>query len=140
MRISYWSPDLCSSDLDAIRTIPARHRPRKQAPRARCLSPLRCNRYIDTIQADLTASDIMGITLREASEKVGVTRQTLMKAIKAGRVSAEKSDNGDPPPHPPPPPPPTPAPPPPAPPPPPPTPPPPPPPPPPPHPPPPPPP
>src|SRR3546814_17986903 len=31
----------------------------------------------------------------EASEKVGVTRQTLMKAIKTGRVSAEKSDNGE---------------------------------------------
>ncbi|HAZ60153.1 MAG TPA: hypothetical protein DCY89_01105 [Gammaproteobacteria bacterium] len=37
----------------------------------------------------------MGITLREASEKVGVTRQTLMKAIKTGRVSAEKSTNGE---------------------------------------------
>ena len=37
----------------------------------------------------------MGITLREASEKVGVTRQTLMKSIKTGRVSAEKSDNGE---------------------------------------------
>ena len=37
----------------------------------------------------------MGITLREASEKVGVTRQTLMKAIKTGRVSAEKADNGE---------------------------------------------
>ena len=37
----------------------------------------------------------MGITLREASEKGGVTRQTLMKAIKIGRVSAEKSDNGE---------------------------------------------
>ena len=37
----------------------------------------------------------MGITLREASEKVGVTRQTLMKAIKTGRVSAEKSENGE---------------------------------------------
>lgn len=37
----------------------------------------------------------MGITLREASEKVGVTRQTLMKAIKTGRVSAEKSDTGE---------------------------------------------
>ena len=37
----------------------------------------------------------MGITLREASEKVGVTRQTLMKAIKTGRVSAKKSDNGE---------------------------------------------
>ena len=37
----------------------------------------------------------MGITLREASEKVGVPRQTLMKAIKTGRVSAEKSDNGE---------------------------------------------
>src|SRR3546814_21127639 len=37
----------------------------------------------------------MGITLREASEKVGVTRQTLMKAIKTGRVSAEKYDNGE---------------------------------------------
>src|SRR3546814_2809784 len=37
----------------------------------------------------------MGITQREASEKVGVTRQTLMKAIKTGRVSAEKSDNGE---------------------------------------------
>src|SRR3546814_12309637 len=37
----------------------------------------------------------MGITLREASEKVGVTRQTLMKAIKTGRVSAENSDNGE---------------------------------------------
>lgn len=40
-------------------------------------------------------SDIVGITLREASEKVGVTRQTLMKAIKTGRVSAEKADNGE---------------------------------------------
>src|SRR3546814_4952754 len=37
----------------------------------------------------------MGITLREASEKVGVTRQTLMKAIKTGRVSGQKSDNGE---------------------------------------------
>src|SRR3546814_10700730 len=37
----------------------------------------------------------MGITLREASEKVGVTRQTLMKAIKTGRVSAENSDNDE---------------------------------------------
>ena len=37
----------------------------------------------------------MGIPLREASEKVGVTRQTLMKAIKTGRVSAEKSYNGE---------------------------------------------
>src|SRR3546814_15569442 len=37
----------------------------------------------------------MGITLRDASEKVGFTRQTLMKAIKTGRVSAEKSDNGE---------------------------------------------
>src|SRR3546814_16089044 len=79
---------------DARGTIPARHRPRKQAPRARCLSPCRCNRYIDTIQAASTASDIKGITLREASDKVGVTRQTLLKAIKKGRVSAEKSDNG----------------------------------------------
>src|SRR3546814_1236184 len=43
----------------------------------------------------LPICDIMGITLREASEKVGVTRQTLMKAIKTGRVSAEKSDNGE---------------------------------------------
>src|SRR3546814_2966927 len=31
----------------------------------------------------------------EASEKVGVTRQTLMKAIKTGRVSDAKSDNGE---------------------------------------------
>src|SRR3546814_19502936 len=46
--------------------------------------------------SDVCSSDlIMGITLREASEKVGVTRQTLMKAIKTGRVSAEKSDNGE---------------------------------------------
>ena len=37
----------------------------------------------------------MGITLREASEKVGVTRQTLMKAIKIGRISGQKSDNGE---------------------------------------------
>src|SRR3546814_20353228 len=37
----------------------------------------------------------MGITLREASEKVGVTRQTLMKAIKTGRVSGQKSDTGE---------------------------------------------
>src|SRR3546814_1588807 len=37
----------------------------------------------------------MSITLREASEKVGVTRQTLMKAIKTGRVSGQKSDNGE---------------------------------------------
>lgn len=37
----------------------------------------------------------MGITLREASEKVGVTRQTLMKAIKTGRISAEKSSKGE---------------------------------------------
>src|SRR3546814_20310053 len=37
----------------------------------------------------------MGITLREASEKVGVTRQTLMKAIKTGRGSGQKSDNGE---------------------------------------------
>src|SRR3546814_14941746 len=52
-------------------------------------------RYIETIQANLTASDTMSITLREASEKVGVTRQTLMKAIKTGRVSGQKSDNGE---------------------------------------------
>lgn len=37
----------------------------------------------------------MGITLKEASEQVGVTRQTLMKAIKNGRVSAEKSPAGE---------------------------------------------
>lgn len=37
----------------------------------------------------------MGITLKEASEQVGVTRQTLMKAIKNGRVSGEKSANGE---------------------------------------------
>lgn len=37
----------------------------------------------------------MGITLKEASEQVGVTRQTLMKAIKNGRVSAEKSEGGE---------------------------------------------
>lgn len=37
----------------------------------------------------------MGITLKEASEQVGVTRQTLMKAIKNGRVSGEKSSNGE---------------------------------------------
>src|SRR3546814_20222564 len=37
----------------------------------------------------------MGITLREESEKVGVTRQTLMKAIKTGRVSGQKSANGE---------------------------------------------
>src|SRR3546814_20347241 len=37
----------------------------------------------------------MGITLREASEKGGVTRQTLMKAIKTGRVSGQQSDNGE---------------------------------------------
>ena len=37
----------------------------------------------------------MGITLKEASEQVGVTRQTLMKAIKSGRVSGEKSSNGE---------------------------------------------
>src|SRR3546814_10806792 len=37
----------------------------------------------------------MSITLREASEKVGVTRQTLMKAIKTGRDSGQKSDNGE---------------------------------------------
>ena len=51
--------------------------------------------YIDTIQANLTASDTMGISLKEASEQVGVTRQTLMKAIKNGRISAEKSGNGE---------------------------------------------
>lgn len=43
----------------------------------------------------LTASDTLGITLREASEQVGVTRQTLMKAIKTGRISAEKTPAGD---------------------------------------------
>lgn len=37
----------------------------------------------------------MSITLKEASEKVGVTRQTLMKAIKTGRISAEKSQGGE---------------------------------------------
>ncbi|WP_157134830.1 hypothetical protein [Sphingomonas sp. PAMC 26605] len=37
----------------------------------------------------------MGITLKEASEQVGVTRQTLMKAIKNGRVSGQKSTNGE---------------------------------------------
>lgn len=37
----------------------------------------------------------MGIPLKEASEKVGVTRQTLMKAIKTGRISAEKSQGGE---------------------------------------------
>ncbi len=37
----------------------------------------------------------MGITLKEASDRVGVTRQTLMKAIKTGRVSGEKSETGE---------------------------------------------
>jgi hypothetical protein len=37
----------------------------------------------------------MSITLREASEQVPLTRQTLKKAIKAGRISAEKSANGE---------------------------------------------
>ena len=37
----------------------------------------------------------MGIPLKEASDQVGVTRQTLMKAIKNGRISAEKSPNGE---------------------------------------------
>lgn len=37
----------------------------------------------------------MGISLKEASNQVGVTRQTLMKAIKDGRVSAEKAANGE---------------------------------------------
>src|SRR3546814_3460677 len=37
----------------------------------------------------------MGITLREEAERVGVTRQTLKKAIKTGRVSGQKSDNGE---------------------------------------------
>src|SRR3546814_9062137 len=55
----------------------------------------RSNRYIDTIQANLTASDTMSITLREASEKAGVTCQSPMKAIKTGRVSGQKSDNGE---------------------------------------------
>jgi hypothetical protein len=36
----------------------------------------------------------MGISLKEASERVGVTRQTLMKAIKTGRISAEKANDG----------------------------------------------
>jgi len=37
----------------------------------------------------------MGIPLKEASDQVGVTRQTLMKAIKNGRISAEKAANGE---------------------------------------------
>lgn len=37
----------------------------------------------------------MGIPLKEASEQVGVTRQTIMKAIKIGRISAEKTSNGE---------------------------------------------
>jgi hypothetical protein len=37
----------------------------------------------------------MGIPLKEASDQVGVTRQTLMKAIKTGRISAEKTANGE---------------------------------------------
>lgn len=37
----------------------------------------------------------MGIPLKEASDQVGVTRQTLMKAIKNGRISAEKTPNGE---------------------------------------------
>lgn len=37
----------------------------------------------------------MGIPLKEASEQVGVTRQTLMKAIKNGRISAERAANGE---------------------------------------------
>lgn len=37
----------------------------------------------------------MGIPLKDASEQVGVTRQTIMKAIKSGRISAEKTPNGE---------------------------------------------
>lgn len=37
----------------------------------------------------------MGIPLKEASDQVGVTRQTLMKAIKSGRISAERAANGE---------------------------------------------
>lgn len=37
----------------------------------------------------------MGIPLKEASDQVGVTRQTLMKAIKSGRISAERATNGE---------------------------------------------
>lgn len=37
----------------------------------------------------------MGIPLKDASDQVGVTRQTLMKAIKNGRISAEKAANGE---------------------------------------------
>src|SRR3546814_11633000 len=37
----------------------------------------------------------MGNDVRGEAEKVGDTRQTLMKSIKTGRVSAEKSDDGE---------------------------------------------
>ena len=37
----------------------------------------------------------MGISLKDASEQVGVTRQTLMKAIKNGRVSGKKTESGE---------------------------------------------
>src|SRR3546814_14886798 len=37
----------------------------------------------------------MVITRREAAQKVGGTRQTLKNATKTGRVSGQKSDNGE---------------------------------------------
>lgn len=37
----------------------------------------------------------MSISLREASQEVGLTRQTILKAIRNGRVSAEKDLNGE---------------------------------------------
>ena len=37
----------------------------------------------------------MGITLTQAAERVGVTKQALIKAAKKGRLSAEKNEKGE---------------------------------------------
>lgn len=37
----------------------------------------------------------MGIPLSEASQHVGKAKQTIIKAIRSGRISAEKDENGE---------------------------------------------
>ncbi len=37
----------------------------------------------------------MGISVREAAELVGMTKTAIFKAIKAGKISAEKDTNGE---------------------------------------------
>lgn len=39
--------------------------------------------------------DSMGIPLSEASQHVGKAKQTIIKAIRSGRISGEKDENGE---------------------------------------------